>query len=297
MAGQKEDFLTEVMDTIASLKDSKGSPADKILDRIIYRRRSPLKNASLKVKKALKTGLKSGLIKEVGGKFKLGLGNADYAIFKNFKKLDAGGFPTRQLRRGGRRRGRRRSRRRNRRRGRRRNESFDMDCLDFSGDISKKLLGKSSSIPLRETRRRGRSRKKRRRRRGRRRNDIFNLDVDLESDTSAEPADRSRRRRKSRRGRKRRGRRGRRRSLQDDEESVKSSESKEIERKSSEEKPKTAKPSNEDSKTTHEKREEPQRPRIDENDVSDDHCIHSFHHEEDHYGHMHPDHYGAEYYD
>lgn len=298
MAIQKENILTEVMDTIANLNDSKGSSADKILDRIIYRRRSPLKNASIRVKKALKTGLKHGLIREVGGKFKLGLGTTSYAAYKNFK----GRLPIKELRRrGGRRRGRRRSKRR--RRGRRRNESFDMDCLNLDEDIAKTLslrnLAKGDTLPVKELRRRGRSRKRRRRKRGRRRNDIFNLEeLDMESDTSAEPMDRGRRRRG--RNKRKRRRRGRRRALEDEDESSKSTESKEASRNPSEEKPKAAKSTMLDTQLLNEMRDlEEQRNCMDENDISDHYIHHDFHHDLNHYGHPHPhpDHFGRGYYD
>lgn len=118
--------LTDIMDTIASLKESKGSPADRILDHMVSQRKAPIRNASFRIKKALKAGLKTGLLKETGGKFKLGLAPKDYAVFKSFRLLEKRpgsiGLPVIEHRR---RRGRR-SRSRRRRRGRRRDNYFNL---------------------------------------------------------------------------------------------------------------------------------------------------------------------------
>ncbi|XP_057665002.1 luc7-like protein 3 isoform X2 [Diorhabda carinulata] len=282
-------FLTEVMDTIASFKDSKGSPPDKILDRIISQRKTPLKNPSLRVKKALKNGLESGLLKEINGKFKLGLGSKDYAIFKNFRTLGGRDLPFKEFRRRGRRRP---SRRRRRSKRRRRSEFFDVDDIVLNPETHEGSpflkLTTSSILPIKEIRgrgRRSRSRRRRSRRRGRRRSDAL-----IDSEITAELMDRSRRRRRKARRRKRRGRR---RALDDREESARSSDSGKISKASSEEKPKSAKSGNGDRNTLEKRDIEPEGNRINEN-VSG-HCIHGFHHDDGHYGHS--PHFEREYYD
>ncbi|XP_074031954.1 uncharacterized protein [Leptinotarsa decemlineata] len=259
MRSRDQPFLTEVMDTIASLRDSKGSPPDKILDHIVSSRRTPLKNASLQVKKALRTGLKTGLLKEVSGKFKLGLDPRDYAVFKNFRQLErSGGLPLRESRRG--RKGRRKRGRSRKRRGKKKRRTHGLA------------------------------------------DELFNL----HEESSPEPMDRGRRgRRRKGKGRRkrrgsRRGRRGRKHAMDAAEnESDRSSHSKEVIHKSSEEKPKTAKSQQgrNDNDRNDSIRSDADKGHVDIDSLGSNHCFHGLHQENNHpYGPQSHGHYG-EYYD
>lgn len=109
-------ILSEVIQTLAKFKDSKGSLPSKIIKHIQASTNLP----PTKIKRALITGLKSGVIKAVGGKFKLGLQRNELAVFRSFLKSDAS---ARQVRRRGGKRGSRRRGRRRRSRSRKRRHS------------------------------------------------------------------------------------------------------------------------------------------------------------------------------
>ncbi|KAJ8936392.1 hypothetical protein NQ318_010799 [Aromia moschata] len=112
-------LLTAVMEAIASLKEGKGSTQKKIIEQVqtsLSSKNASVRNVMVQIRRAIRHGVESGLIKQKGGKFRLGLASKDYAVFRNFQKIDKGGdAPVREHRRRGRRR-RRRSRRRRRRR-------------------------------------------------------------------------------------------------------------------------------------------------------------------------------------
>ncbi|CAH1183382.1 unnamed protein product [Phaedon cochleariae] len=160
MKSKQPRFLNEVMDAIAVLKDSKGSPAKKVIERVEkgISKVSNLRNPVGQIQKALLYGVDNGLITQNGGNFKLGLNNKEYQLFKDFKSLSGDGLFREHRRRGrrGRRKGRRRSRR-GRRRGRRRSAGIYSAQLGLESDL----------VP--EDRARRRRRKRRSRRGGRRR--------------------------------------------------------------------------------------------------------------------------------
>ncbi|XP_057665003.1 probable splicing factor, arginine/serine-rich 7 [Diorhabda carinulata] len=302
-------FLGEVMDTIANFKDSKGSPPDKILGAIVSQKKVPIRNPSLQMRKALKNGLETGLLKEMNGKFKLCLSNREYSRFKNFAMMRTKQLRIREFRRRDMRlldkRRRRDSRRRDmrlldirrkrdsrrrdmrlrdkrRRRGsrrRRRSQFFENDTKELHKTSNGSRLLKLAPSSINELRRRSRSKRRRRRPRVRRRSYFLKDNI-----TMAELMDRSRRRK----GRMRE-RLVRRRSLVE-REGDENPESKEISRISSEEEPRIVKSG---SRHPLVKREtEPGGNQI--NDNVNAHCIHSFHHDDGHYGH--PPHFGREYY-
>ncbi|KAG5865172.1 hypothetical protein JTB14_015871 [Gonioctena quinquepunctata] len=116
------------MDSIASLKESKGSAPNRIQDHVVSGRRNPLKNARFQITKALSTGLKTGLLREVSGKYKLGLDPRDYALCSLGKNI-GGVLPVEETKRS---RNRHPKRRRSRgRHDRRRRRDWDpvMICL------------------------------------------------------------------------------------------------------------------------------------------------------------------------
>ncbi|CAG9826311.1 unnamed protein product [Diabrotica balteata] len=198
-------LFNEVIEAIASLKESHGSTKDKIMDQvenILSRRITRLKNDKTQIHRALKHGLTTGLIKAKNGKYVLGMNKKDYGAFKKLKMLGSMGDMLMQSRRRGGRRRRRRSRsRRSRkgrrgRRGRRRggktrkrsdlsesedgSEFDDEDDIDDDSSVESIKSGEGSgSLEDRARRRRRRRRRgrggrkggkrgKRRRRRGRR---------------------------------------------------------------------------------------------------------------------------------
>lgn len=80
-------MLNEVMDAIANLKEPKGSTMKRIVNQL--EANFMLSRKSIKMTpiiKALKHGVKMGLIKRHKGKFKLGLDPKDYAVYKTFQK-------------------------------------------------------------------------------------------------------------------------------------------------------------------------------------------------------------------
>ncbi|KAJ8946793.1 hypothetical protein NQ314_008776 [Rhamnusium bicolor] len=88
-SGHQPRLLTAVMEAIANLKDGKGSTQKRIIDQVqclLNSKNVSLRNVTVHIRKALKHGVESGLIKQKGGKFKLGLDTKDYAIFKSFQK-------------------------------------------------------------------------------------------------------------------------------------------------------------------------------------------------------------------
>ncbi|KAJ8959587.1 hypothetical protein NQ318_021765 [Aromia moschata] len=95
-------LLTAVMEAIASLKEGKGSTQKKIIEQVqtsLSSKNASVRNVMVQIRRAIRHGVESGLIKQKGG-----------------EKIDKGGdAPVREHRRRGRRR-RRRSRRRRRRR-------------------------------------------------------------------------------------------------------------------------------------------------------------------------------------
>ncbi|KAG5882678.1 hypothetical protein JTB14_026089 [Gonioctena quinquepunctata] len=166
------------MDSIATLKEFKGSAPNRIQDHIVSGQRNPLKNARFQIKNALKTGLKTGLLREVCGKFKLGLDPKDYTVFKNFCRLEKnkGVLPVRESKR---------SRRRPRKRGgsRGRHGRRRRRALGPGDDISNELQdsGPGPSDRGGRHRRKRRPSRHRRRRRGRKHADEG---PDGESDSS-----------------------------------------------------------------------------------------------------------------
>lgn len=119
-ADYKSKLMSEVLNCIADLKDVKGSPQHKIVDYILLSKKIPAKKAEILVKQTLKSGVRSGLIKEIDGKYKLGMDRKEYNVLKGMysEGKKAGSLPIMESRR--RRAKRRRSRRRSRsRRGRR----------------------------------------------------------------------------------------------------------------------------------------------------------------------------------
>lgn len=48
---QKPAILTDIMGTIANLKESKGPILDQILDQIVTQCKAPIRNAFLRIKK------------------------------------------------------------------------------------------------------------------------------------------------------------------------------------------------------------------------------------------------------
>ncbi|XP_057654657.1 histone H1, gonadal-like [Diorhabda carinulata] len=184
-------LITDVMSSIATLKDRRGSSLDEIINHINSQRKTKLKNASMQVKKALTTGIQNGLLKKANGKFKLGISSKQFTMFQNFKNLEKRRAPVKEMQaRGRRQQGKQRSLIR----------SAKNKQKEESSRISK--LAKNLKLPIIEIRSRGRRPKntrRRRRRTKRRRHDVH---------TKAEPMDRSRRPR--RKGTKRRQRRPRR---------------------------------------------------------------------------------------
>ncbi|CAH1972046.1 unnamed protein product [Acanthoscelides obtectus] len=136
----KPQVLAQVLDTIASMRDVNGSPPQKIMQRLMVAHKVPAKKAELVFKKALRSGVKFGLIKQVpGGKYKLGMDKKDYQVFKKFQKLEANmqdDLPLRQVPRRRRRSKRGRKSRKGRRRRRRRHYEGDFKDVDDEGNAS-----------------------------------------------------------------------------------------------------------------------------------------------------------------
>ncbi|CAG9863165.1 unnamed protein product [Phyllotreta striolata] len=288
-------ILTQVMDTIAQLKDTHGSPVDSIVKYMSSHGPEFVKNSNLKIKKALKTGLKSGLLKETHGKFKLGLTPKDYSVLKSFcNPYKTGHIAVWEMKR---RKGRRkRSRSRRRRRGRRRSDYRSLGSREYSADENLDA-SKLGEFPFSESRRRsrGKRRRKSRRRKGKRRDDGY-ANSENSEESRGEPADRSRRRRRrSKHGRRRR--RGRRRLYDEALETRRSSVTtvssgssgvEEGRKKSDEGDSKTKIPEKKDvgcslssnANLLNSVPAEPQRVNVDnsERNDSDHHCIHLDHH-------------------
>nr|CAH7738930.1 unnamed protein product [Callosobruchus chinensis] len=144
-------LLNQVLDTIASMKDANGSPPQKIMQRLVTAHNVPAKKVQLVVKKALRSGIKSGLIKEVpGGKYKLGMDKRDYKVLKKFQKLEeeiGSELPVRQVRR--RRKRSKRSKRRKRTGRSRRRRSRSRRRRRHSEDIDENTEKKKSSSDTR----------------------------------------------------------------------------------------------------------------------------------------------------
>lgn len=137
--GNQPRLLTAVMEAIANLKEGSGSTQKRIIDQVqclLSANKMTFRNPVVHIKKALRHGVQTGLIKQKAGKFRLGLDSKDYAIFKNFQKLrKKKELPLREHRRR-----RKRSRRRRRRRRRRSASSPDEDA-SASGSASGSLTG------------------------------------------------------------------------------------------------------------------------------------------------------------
>ncbi|XP_018576411.1 splicing regulatory glutamine/lysine-rich protein 1-like [Anoplophora glabripennis] len=158
--GNQPRLLTAVMEAIANLKEGRGSTQKRIIDQVqclLSANKMTFRNPVVHIKKALRHGVHTGLIKQKGGKFRLGLDSKDYAIFKNFQKLKKREHPVREHKRG------KRRRKRSKRRRKRRRSSADEDAT-ASGSASDSISG--TPEPSDRGRRR---RKKKRRRRGRKR--------------------------------------------------------------------------------------------------------------------------------
>lgn len=124
-------LFNEVLDSIAILKESKGSSEKSILnqvDTILHIRRQHLKKSIASIHRALRHGLKTGLLKLKNGKYCLGMSQADYNIYRKVQKLRSSDNLYRDFRA---RRGKRRSRRR---RGRRRNIYDAVDYIEETND-------------------------------------------------------------------------------------------------------------------------------------------------------------------
>lgn len=142
-SGNQPRLLTAVMEAIANLKEGRGSTQKRIIDQVqclLTANKMSLRNPTIHIKKALRHGVHTGLIKQKGGKFKLGLDSKDYAIFKEFQKLrKKKELPLREHRRG--RRRRKKSRKRRRRRRRRRSASSPDEDASGSGSGSDSISG------------------------------------------------------------------------------------------------------------------------------------------------------------
>nr|CAH7748188.1 unnamed protein product [Callosobruchus chinensis] len=102
---KKSKAIAEVMKAILHLKDSRGSSLKKIVD--VVEDKLSIKD----VKKALKLGIDTGLIKRSGGNFRLGL-DVEQVIRRSGEDGDSISnkiYMARRRRRGGRRQRRRRS--------------------------------------------------------------------------------------------------------------------------------------------------------------------------------------------
>ncbi|XP_057665544.1 uncharacterized protein DDB_G0283697-like isoform X2 [Diorhabda carinulata] len=177
-------FLNEVLEAIATLKESKGSTKKNIIDQVellLSKRIKRLRHDSTQIQRALRHGLSSGLIKSKNGKYVLGMNQKDYGAFKKLQELSSGGDLMRQVRR---RKGKKKRKRRPRRRRRYSDVSDteeDDDNEDYDDDDEEVSRGSDScasqgngSLEDRG-RRRGKKRRKRKRTKRRRRNEIINI--------------------------------------------------------------------------------------------------------------------------
>ncbi|CAH1183381.1 unnamed protein product [Phaedon cochleariae] len=179
-------FFDEVLDAIATLKDARGTPAKRVIEKVERNlsKKASFKNPAAQIQKALKFGVDKGLITESGGHFKLGLNNKEYKLYKDFKRMSGSGLSREHKRRGG-----KRKRRRSRRRGRRRSRK---GSLDEAGDSDLEVSDSRSDSYIPEDRSRGRRRRRRRARRGRRRHaDKTTSNESIKSDKSNEPSPKS----------------------------------------------------------------------------------------------------------
>ncbi|XP_030764110.1 serine/arginine-rich splicing factor 11-like isoform X1 [Sitophilus oryzae] len=170
--GKEPRLLPNVMEAIAHLKEKRGSTQKQIIEHLAHllKKGNAVRNVTMQVRRALEHGINSGLIKQKGGKYSLGLDKRDYAIFRRFRQIDEPLECSHKRRRGRGRRGRRRRRSRSRRRHRRRALSVEHAGTDDSE--SARSVNDDNTEPMdrgRRRRRRRRGRKGRRRgRRGRR---------------------------------------------------------------------------------------------------------------------------------
>lgn len=144
---QKPRLLNEVMEAIASLRETKGSTMKRIIDQVeasMKMRKKNVKHNPLPIVKALKHGVQTGLIKRKNGKYKLGLDAKDYSVYKNFQRMMHFDEGYREARGRRRRRRRSRSRRRRGRRGRRRRRAGEISDTEMSQTDSQTSVSASS---------------------------------------------------------------------------------------------------------------------------------------------------------
>ncbi|CAH0561209.1 unnamed protein product [Brassicogethes aeneus] len=91
MKTYRQKLLPQVMQVIADLAEANGSTMKSISTQLQGQNLVKPNNLPVQVKRALKQGLETGLIKQRSGKYRLGLDAKDYAIYKSFMMMEETG--------------------------------------------------------------------------------------------------------------------------------------------------------------------------------------------------------------